>query len=125
MIKNPIILDENGNLLFFRSIDIAERYMEPEDIKNNEYIAYDGEGRLLKLELAENERSIFFGFFKVTQFKVKILSTERIPSHKQELEQKLLEFLQKISEDNKHDIKNSLAILLPRAIELSGYCEEQ
>jgi hypothetical protein len=48
-IKPPIIVDEHGTAMVFESIDDAERYLEPIDVSNGEYVAYDSEGRLLKL----------------------------------------------------------------------------
>jgi hypothetical protein len=45
----PIIVDERGTATVFESVDYAERYLEPIDVKNGEYIAYDSEGRLLRL----------------------------------------------------------------------------
>jgi hypothetical protein len=60
----PIVVLESGDVLFFRSLSRAEQYLEPIDVRNDEYIAYDSEGRLLRLiphdhtvrvELAEEE----------------------------------------------------------------------
>ena len=48
-IKPPVIVDEHGSAMVFESIDDAERYLEPIDIRNQEYVAYDSEGRLLRL----------------------------------------------------------------------------
>jgi hypothetical protein len=62
--ETPIVVLESGDVLFFRSLSCAERYLEPMDIRNDEHIAYDSEGRLLrlipckhivKIELAEEE----------------------------------------------------------------------
>ncbi len=45
----PIIVDEQGTATVFESIEDAERYLEPIDVRNEEYVAYDSEGRLLRL----------------------------------------------------------------------------
>lgn len=43
--KPPIIAVENGDVNAFRTVELAERYLEPEDIENNVYEIYDSEGR--------------------------------------------------------------------------------
>ena len=45
----PLIIDENGSLIFFRSVDSAESYLEVTDVENGEYVGYDSRGRLLAL----------------------------------------------------------------------------
>ena len=35
--------------MFFESVEDAERYFEPIDVENDEYVAYDSDGRLLRL----------------------------------------------------------------------------
>jgi len=47
--KAPIILDENGDVSLFVTLEDAARYMEPIDVRNNEYVAYDSEGYRLTL----------------------------------------------------------------------------
>ena len=47
--KAPIILNENGDVSLFATLEDAARYMEPIDVRNNEYVAYDSEGYRLKL----------------------------------------------------------------------------
>lgn len=47
--KAPIVLDENGDVSLFATVEEAARYMEPIDVRNNEYVAYDSEGYRLKL----------------------------------------------------------------------------
>lgn len=44
----PIVVDNKGDVSVFDSVEKAERYLEPIDIRNNEYVIYDGEGRLLR-----------------------------------------------------------------------------
>jgi hypothetical protein len=45
----PIVVDENGDVSFYPSVEAAARALEPIDVKNNEYIAYDSEGFILQL----------------------------------------------------------------------------
>jgi hypothetical protein len=48
-IKPPVIVDENGSLIFFRSVPAAQSYLEPIDVINGEYVAYDAVGRAIGL----------------------------------------------------------------------------
>lgn len=43
----PIIVDNRGDVLIFDSVGKAERYLEPIDIRNQEYVIYDSEGHRL------------------------------------------------------------------------------
>jgi hypothetical protein len=47
--KAPIIVDNRGDTMIFASIKDAEMYLESIDAENNEYVAYDCEGRLLQI----------------------------------------------------------------------------
>jgi hypothetical protein len=44
----PIIVDDKGDVSIFDSVEQAQRYLEPIDIRNGEYVIYDREGRLLR-----------------------------------------------------------------------------
>lgn len=61
MIKLPIIIDEHGDISIFLSVAEACDYLEPIDVKNNEYSAYDSEGRCLKLGIASEPTKGLFG----------------------------------------------------------------
>lgn len=52
--KTPIIVYENGDLLIFESIKDAVVYLEPVDVENDEYTAFDSEGYNLKLRTDGN-----------------------------------------------------------------------
>lgn len=95
--KSPVIIDENGSLSFFKSITDAERYLEPIDIHNQEYVAYDSEGR--RLELRVEEEVIAAGLFKlskITKERVRIAQTEKFPAHAEELKKILQNFLKRL-----------------------------
>lgn len=49
IMKPPIILDEHGDVSFYPNAESAALAMEPIDVRNNEYIAYDSAGYILKL----------------------------------------------------------------------------
>jgi hypothetical protein len=76
----PIIIYNFGDVLIFETVEKAERYIEPIDIDNNEYIAYDSEGRLLRLIVRSRNR-------------VHIEATEAEPNHADEVRKILIDFL--------------------------------
>lgn len=47
----PIVIVENGDVSFFADVSIAARALEPIDVRNNEYVAYDSLGYTLQLVL--------------------------------------------------------------------------
>ena len=49
VIHTPIIIDNRGDILVFESTESATRYIEPIDVENNEYVAFDSKGYLLQL----------------------------------------------------------------------------
>jgi hypothetical protein len=77
--KTPIIVDENGPVYIFETLKDAELYLEPIDVSNNRYVAYDSEGRLLRL--------------RPTEPRVTIESAESIPTHSSELRAALIGYL--------------------------------
>ena len=85
MIKVPIFFDESGDVLVFESIRYAERYIEPIDVANNEYVGYDSEGRLLQLAVTNKGQIL-------------IEDAESEPKHADELRRILVRFLTRLSE---------------------------
>jgi hypothetical protein len=67
----PIFVNDHGDVSAFRSVRFAESWMEPIDIENREYTAYDASGRLLALA-ADRRR-------------VQISLAEQEPTHSEEL----------------------------------------
>lgn len=47
----PIILDNRGDIYIFLTKAAAEEYMEPADVVDNYYVAYDSQGRLLHINV--------------------------------------------------------------------------
>ncbi len=45
----PIVIDARGDVSFFADVAIAARALEPIDVRNNEYVAYDSLGYTLQL----------------------------------------------------------------------------
>jgi hypothetical protein len=46
----PVVVDERGDVTLYRSIESAAFALEPIDVQNGEYVAYDSEGFILTLE---------------------------------------------------------------------------
>lgn len=94
MIKPPIVIDAQGDLLIFNSLSAALRELSPLDVQNGHYpVAYDSEGRLLRIEVRTHERRILGLFPEVTE-QVVIVPYEHIPTHDQALRALLLRFIQ-------------------------------
>jgi|CXWL01.1.fsa_nt_gi hypothetical protein len=95
--KPPIIISENGSLIFFRSLAEAERYLEPIDVRNQEYVAYDSEGRRLDLRV---EKEVFaIGLLRLRQIareRVRIDQAQEDSAHPEELKNILQDILKKI-----------------------------
>jgi hypothetical protein len=49
-LRAPIVVSEHGDISVFASVEAAARKLEPIDVENGEYVAYDGDGFLLQLE---------------------------------------------------------------------------
>jgi hypothetical protein len=45
----PVIINENGDVSVYRTADAAAQKLEPIDVENNEYTAFDSEGYPLQL----------------------------------------------------------------------------
>jgi len=77
--KPPIFVYENGDLTIFASVEDAETGLEPIDVENDIYTAYDSEGRLLQLI--------------PTSPRITMKDGEKEPTHAEELRVILFEFL--------------------------------
>ena len=81
--KAPIIVNEHGDIAVYESVEDAEMDLEAIDVENNEYVAYDSEGRLLRL-------------IPKPLHEVVIVSAEQEPSHADELHAILFRFLMEV-----------------------------
>jgi hypothetical protein len=83
--KPPIYVYETGDLTVFTSVDDVHAHLEPVDVYENRYVAYDSEGRLLKLSARDKS------------FRYPITVTaEEVPTHQTELRNLLVPFLQRL-----------------------------
>ena len=119
MISAPVIVDDNGDLDFFASIEDAELYLEPWAVEEG-FTAYDSEGRLLELRVERRESPILFGLWKTVVDDVVIEAVEDQPNHAPQLRATLLTFLERtgISLENSDELP--LRELVRRGIEHVG-----
>lgn len=54
----PIIVAEGWDVLFHSSVEAAERYLEPIDVKEGIYKGFDAKGRSLEINATDKEVSI-------------------------------------------------------------------
>jgi hypothetical protein len=116
----PIIVDEYGDLAFFRSAADAERYLEPIDVKNEEYTAYDSVGRRLTLGVARKETRFFYGILKGAVEVVTVRDESGVDAA-EELRQLLLEYLEGTGKSTKSLEGAALETLIEQAVQFAGY----
>ena|SRR5690606_9792484 len=103
----PIFLDEHGDISLFASVEAAARYVEPVDVRNGEYAAYDSSGFLLKLVPAEQV--------------VRISGYLSDQPHRDQLEQVLRSFVEQASGGPVPAEVTSLEELLAFCVQQFGY----
>ncbi len=82
--RETLIVDEvNGGLLIFASVARAEVYVEPIDVKNGEYVFYNGIGQRLEAKIVKDYRGVEH---------VKLLSDATV-TYTEELKELIIEFL--------------------------------
>jgi hypothetical protein len=89
-VKPPIVIDDSGDLMVFDSPDLAQRYIEPIDIKAGHYMIYDSEGRLLAADIVPKAFVLE---------RVVLRDAEDIPTHQHVLMGRLKSFLVAVGED--------------------------
>ena len=100
----PLIICEQGDLDLFESIESACNYLEPIDIRNDEYIGYDASGQLLKLEIKCIDKS----FLGIKTKLEKVIITETKIYCEKELIEKILMFFKRSEKDEKSRDLNRL-----------------
>ncbi len=99
MINPPILIFEGSDLRIERSVADAVSALEPADVKENIYTAFDSSGRLLELAVVHEEKTVLFGLFKTSIDTVKITPAENDPSHEGEIKNKLIAYLKAITKE--------------------------
>lgn len=89
--KPPIIVDSQGDLLLFESVEKAERYLEPIDIEGELVPIFDSEGRRLVARIVPDK----IGWWGQTA-KVTLSLAEEEAANETDLRMLLIEFLNKV-----------------------------
>jgi hypothetical protein len=120
LIKPPIVIvDRRGNdINIHASIEDAQLHLEAIDVKNNEYTAYDSEGRLLALDVVIDKTSILFGFFQTSVERVRIRQAEDDPFHADELRTALFRFLKALGVVDNSLSSENMDQLIERVMEV-------
>jgi len=119
--KPPVIVDTGSELLLFRSVEAAERYLEPIDVENGEYpAAYDSQGQLLELGIVRSPTSHLFGLVQGTSEHVRIRPVAGPREHAQELAARLRAYLGTLGAPARED-QGSLDTLLQQLREQAGF----
>ncbi len=119
----PIVAGEPGDLCFFRSAEDAGRYFEPWFARNEEYLAYDSEGRQLHLAVEPEVRPRRFLWFRwmSERERVVVRTQHDEAARPDELAALLREWLPRIGVPLTSPQATPLPELLKRAIERSGF----
>jgi len=102
LIHPPIIVSEGGDVDVFESIEDAEKYLEPIDVKAGRFKAFDCEGRSLLLH--------------PTTPRVSIDAEEETPTHEEELTLLLRRFLRQVGTTDAQLESASLAELVEKSV---------
>lgn len=118
VILPPLFVFEQNSIDVFKNIQDLENKLEPVDVENNIYQAFDSLGNLLKLSVINKEVSIL-GKFK-SHFKcVKV--DGGYPNHQNDLLKKLqVSYLQYSKQDDSFE-NISLEELKEKIIQICGY----
>lgn len=117
--KLPIIICELEDVALFETVESAELKLEPFDVLNGEFVGYDAEGRLLSLEVREEERKSLFGMLKGPVEVTKIFCHDKEPLHQKDLCESLVRFLRRI--DEPVSSKETLEELIDKLYKRGGY----
>jgi hypothetical protein len=115
-IKPPIILDNNGDITFYDTIEEAQWAVEPCDVKTQEYTAYDSGGRQLALRVKVPEP---FGMrlrrllFPVEQ--TQLLQAENPADCCDELKRKLIAYIDRLQQRNYEKPAPRVSVLIEKA----------
>lgn len=97
----PIILNESneitrsGDVSIFNSVSEAVAYLEPIDVKNGEYFAFDSQGSLLELTVLK-EKSRLLGIFPITNEQIQIQKKKHSSNHSSVLASVIREYFTQI-----------------------------
>ncbi len=107
--KTPIVIDENGDLSVFETIEHAQQSLEPVDVRNMEYVAYDRDGILLSLEVRGPDGRVF------------IEDGDPRADHSDELRKALLTFFARTGNELRQSASTSLGEVIDCFVQRYGY----
>lgn len=93
LMRPPIVLSESGDIEIFKDIDALLRYVEPIDVANGEYVAYDSEGRCIHLASEKIVKRRLFGLLRDEFFTPVTARADDEAPHSKELRSLLLDAL--------------------------------
>lgn len=118
----PIIINEHGDVVFFKSVEEAERSLEAIDVESHEYDAYDAEGRVLQLSVKTGQTSTLLGLLRAEVKTVAIAPLDDQPQDARDrLRAVLADFLSRQGGATESLGSESLESLLRLSIEHAGF----
>jgi hypothetical protein len=97
VINPPIFVDAHGDLLVFPTLAEVEASLAPLDVQGGRYrVAYDRDGRLLRV-VAREEIRRYLGLFRRITIRTRLVECEHIPTHDGALRSLLLRFIHPVS----------------------------
>jgi hypothetical protein len=109
MIEPPVILWNNGDIVVFETVADAQRYVEPVDVQNGEYKAFDAKGQSLEL-IGETRRT--GRIFRHESAAVVIRESQPPGPHRDELRRILVDVLIRRGTPKAELLERSLATLI-------------
>lgn len=119
--KPPIIVSDAGNIYLFRSVQEAERYLEPPDVEDGQTIVHDSEGRRLSLEIVAEPSIKLLGLAINSIETGRIGREESLPIHGNELKQLLIDFLVRVGAAPESFDNTTLEDVLGKATQSWGF----
>ena len=118
--KAPIIVNEHGDVSIFESVEYAEQYLEPIDVKNEEYVVYDSKGHLLQLSVSQKELLSIFGGIELIEA-VRISPVGSGSGSSSELRKLLIKFFRETKTGVEKSDLLSLRELVDESVSIYGY----
>ena len=118
VIKEPVIVvDTGGDLCVFPDAEKAQAYLEPHDVHRGRYIAYDSEGRRLRLSVERKRQTLFTVLPIPPEEQVVVEPGDAEPTHSEELREQLIRALSHAGEPPDELATVSLTRLVSKALE--------
>lgn len=117
----PIIVSEHGDVSIYRSEVQAECALEPIDVRNGEYIAYDAEGQSLVLSVVIEEKSGPLGLFSRRVESVRLTEDPVAKADEAGLRNLLVQFVNRAGISLNEMKDEDLSSLINALVEKIGY----